>query len=58
MLLMNSKPLNRILTPEERARLIAGLEKAAKDPRLSPEARALSAKRAAQMRKIQARRVN
>lgn len=53
-----SKHLNRILYPDERARLIWSLEKAAQDLRLSPETRELSAKRAAQLRKIQARRVN
>lgn len=51
-------PHNRILEPDERAELIAALETSALNPTLSPEVRALRAKRAEQMRKIQKRRTN
>jgi hypothetical protein len=45
------------LTVEERAALIAALDMASKDQRLSPETRVERASQAMQMRRIQARRV-
>ena len=52
-------PMPRLnLTVEERARLIAALDKGSKDQRPAPETRIERARMAMQIRHIQARRVN